>query len=315
MYAYISRRLMHSAVILVLATMLVFSLLHVIPGDPVLTMLGLSASPEEITRLREELWLDRPLFTQYLHWVGKLWHGDLGTSVMYGEDVSELIARRLPITVFVGGLALAVASVVGVGSGLLCAWKQGSAVDRTISTLASLAMSVPVFWLGILGIYVFALTLGWLPVQGYTSPFTNFWLSLRQLVMPVACLSVVPLAAMTRQTRAAMIEVLRENYVTTARAFGAGEGRVLMSHVLRNGLIPVLTVLGVYLRHIVGGSVIVETVFNIPGTGRMIVQAIFDKDFVVVQASVLVLALVVLLGNLAVDCSYGIVDPRVESDR
>lgn len=315
MLAFVLRRLASSALMLVLVTFLVFSLLHVIPGDPVLTMLGLDASPEEVEALRRELYLDRTLVDQYLHWMGRLARGDLGTSIMYRESVTELVLRRLPITAYVGGVALVGATLLGVVAGLLCAWKQGGYLDRTLTLAANLGMSVPVFWLGILSIYLFSLTLGWLPVQGYTSPFQNPWLSLRQLVMPAMCLAVVPLSALTRHTRSSMLEVMHQGYVTTARAFGSTERRVLFRHVLRNGLIPVVTLIGVYLRYVVGGSVVVETVFNIPGTGRMIVQAIFDKDFVVVQASVLVLAFVVLAGNLLVDLSYGVIDPRIARRR
>jgi peptide/nickel transport system permease protein len=180
-----------------------------------------------------------------------------------------------------------------------------------ITVSANLGMAVPLFWLGILGIYLFALKLGWLPVQGYTSPFDNFWLNTKQVIMPAICLAVVPLASLARQSRSSMLEVIRQDYIRTARSKGLKERTVITGHALKNAIIPVVTLLGIQLRNLVGGSVLVETVFNIPGMGSFMVRAVFNKDFLIVQGCIMVIALVVALANLAVDISYGYFDPRI----
>jgi peptide/nickel transport system permease protein len=298
-------------VVLFLLTLIIFSLIHFLPGDPVLIILGVDAEPEDIAAMRAILGLDKPLLVQYGNWLFKLLQGDLGTSIMYRENVAGLIAKRLPITVYLGIVAIALAAFFGTAAGIICAVRRGSYLDQIITVLANTGISVPVFWLGILGIYAFGLKLGWLPVQGYTSPFDNFWLSMKKVVMPIICLSVVPLAAMARQSRSAMLEVIQQDYIRTAWAKGLAENIVILRHAMKNALIPVVTLLGIQTRYVVGGSVLVETVFNIPGMGRLIVASIFDKDFVVVQASVLVIGIVISLANLIVDISYGYIDPRI----
>jgi peptide/nickel transport system permease protein len=311
MGTYIVRRILLSIVVLLLITVITFSLLHIMPGDPAVIMLGIDASPEQIDALRKELWLDRPLVVQYGHWLFNAIQGDLGKSVLYQEDVSDFIATRLPITMHLSLMALILSAVLGIGAGIVCAIRRGGILDSVITLAANIGVAIPIFWLGILGIYFLGLKLGWLPIQGYTSPFDNLWLSTRQAIMPVICLAIPALALLARQTRSSMLEIVRQDYIRTAWAKGLKERVIVLKHALKNALIPVVTLLGIQLRILVGGSVLVETVFNVPGMGRLLVMSVLGKDFIMVQACILVIALLVLLANLLVDISYGWLDPRV----
>jgi peptide/nickel transport system permease protein len=309
---YIIRRLLLAIIVLVIVSFISFMLMQLVPGNPVLNMLGLDATPSQIESLTRELWLDKPILVQYSHWINGVLHGDFGKSVtMYRENVSGLVAKRLPITLYLSLLAFVLATGVGILAGIYCAIKRGSFLDQVITILANLGMAVPIFWLGILGIYLFGLKLGWLPIQGFTSPMENLKLNIQQVIMPVLCLSVTSVAMMTRQTRSSMLEVIQQDYVRTARSKGLLERTTIMRHALKNALFPVVTLLGLALPHLVGGSVLVETVFNIPGMGRLLVTAAINKDFPIVQAGVLVIGIIVSLANLLVDLSYGWLDPRV----
>ena len=312
MSVFILRRLIMSFITLFIVTIIAFLLLQIVPGgDPARAMLGLDATPEEVASLRSELWLDRPLMVQYFHWIGNAAQGQFGKSLIYREDVSELIAQRLPVTLQLSATALILASMLGISAGVICAVTRGSALDQIISVLANAGIAVPIFWLGILGIYVFGLMLGWLPIQGYTSPFEDFWMGTQQLVMPVICMSLVTLAITTRQTRSAMLEVIRQDYIRTAFSKGLKYRVIIIRHALKNALIPIITVLGMALPTLVAGSVLIETVFNIPGMGRLLVRAVFDKDFLIVQAGILIIATLIAIANLLVDISYGWFDPRI----
>jgi peptide/nickel transport system permease protein len=311
MVNYIIRRLLLSIIVLLLVTIMIFLLLHIMPGDPAVIMLGVDANQERVETLRKELWLDRPLTVQYIHWLSNAVKGDLGKSVSFGEDASSIIAVRVPITVYLSFLSLILSAVIGIGAGIICAIRRGGVLDSLISLFANAGMAIPIFWLGILGIYLFGLNLGWLPIQGYTSPFDDFWLSTKKAIMPIICLSIPALAVLARQTRSSMLEIVRQDYVRTAWSKGLKERNVIVKHALKNALIPVVTLLGIELRTLVGGSVLVETVFNIPGMGRLATSAVINKDFIIVQACTLVVAVVVLLANLIVDISYGWIDPRI----
>ena len=311
MVAFITHRLLQTVIVLILLSFIAFSILHLIPGDPVVTMLGIEATQAQIEKVRHELGLDRPILVQYLRWFGNMLQGDFGRSIMYRESVAALILTRLPVTFHIGFIALILSTLISIPAGVISAVKRGTFLDQLITVSANIGLAVPVFWLGIIGIYFFALKLGWLPVQGYSSLFDNFWLNTRQIIMPVICLAVLPLASLTRQARSSMLEVIRQDYIRTARSKGLKERVVIMEHGLKNAVIPVITLLGLQLRNLVGGSVLVETVFNIPGMGRLLVTGVFDKDFVVVQGCVMVVAIVVALANLAVDISYGYFDPRI----
>lgn len=311
MVAFIVRRIIQTAFVLLFVSIIAFSLLQIMPGDPATMMLGSEASPGQIAALRHELNLDQPVYLQYLFWLGNFMQGNLGKSVFYHENVTDLIAARIPITFHVGFVAFLLSTLISIPAGLVSAVRRGGWLDSVISVLANLGMATPVFWLGILGIYLFSMRLGWLPVQGYTSPFQDFWLNTRQLVLPAVCLAVVPLASLTRQTRSSMLEVIRQDYIRTARSKGLKESAVIAGHALKNAIIPVITLLGLQLRHLVGGSVLIEQVFNIPGMGRLLVGSVFNKDFVVVQGTIMVIAIMVALANLLVDISYGYFDPRI----
>ncbi len=314
MISYVVRRLLQTVIVLVFVSIIVFSLMQIMPGDPALTILGQEATQEQIQALRSELWLDQPLHIQYLHWATNALRGDFGSSISYHDSVTSLILTRLPITFHLGLIAFVLSTLVSIPAGIISAIRRGSWIDSIITVSANLAMAIPIFWLGILGIYLFALRLGWLPVQGYTSPAENLVLSTQQIIMPSFCLAIVPLASLVRQTRSSMLEVIRQDYIRTARSKGLRERAVILGHALKNALIPVVTLLGIQLRNLVGGAVLVETVFNIPGMGRLMVTGVFNKDFVVVQGCVMVVAIVVALSNLAVDLSYGYLDPRIRYD-
>jgi peptide/nickel transport system permease protein len=311
---YIIRRLILSLVVIWIVTILSFLLVHIMPGDPAAIMLGAEASQEQIDTLRHELLLDQPVVVQYGRWIGNVITGNFGKSLKYQENVGKLIAERLPITIYLSLLALVLSVIIGVGAGIICAVRRGSILDSVITILANTGISLPVFWLGILGIYLFGLKLGWLPIQGYTSPLDDFWLSLRKIIMPVICLAIPSIAILARQTRSSMLEVVRQDYIKTAWAKGLSERVIVINHALKNSLIPIVTLLGLQLRLVVSGSVVVETVFNIPGMGRLLVSATFAKDFITVQAITLVIGIVVLLSNLIVDISYGWLDPRIRYD-
>jgi peptide/nickel transport system permease protein len=283
-------------------------------GDPAAIMLGAEASQEQIDNLRHELLLDQPLILQYGHWLKNVITGNFGKSLKYQENVADLIAQRLPITIYLSLLALVISIVIGIAAGIFCAVRRGSILDSAITILVNTGISLPIFWLGILGIYLFGLKLGWLPIQGYTSPLTDFGLSLRKTIMPVICLAIPSIAVLARQTRSSMLEVVRQDYIKTAWSKGLTERVIVIKHALKNALIPIVTLIGLQLRIVVSGSIVVETVFNIPGMGRLLVTATFAKDFISVQAITLVIGIVVLLSNLIVDISYGWLDPRIRFD-
>ncbi|MGA2670947.1 MAG: ABC transporter permease [Dehalococcoidia bacterium] len=314
MGTYIIRRLIFSLVVIWIVTILSFLLVHIMAGDPAAIMLGAEASQEQIDALRHELFLDQPLISQYGHWLKNILTGDLGTSLKYQDRVSVLIAQRLPITLYLSLLALVISIVIGIAAGIYCAVRRGSVLDSTITILVNTGISLPTFLLGIIGIYLFGLKLGWLPIQGYTSPLTDFGLSLRKMIMPVICLAIPSIAVLARQTRSSMLEVVRQDYIKTAWSKGLAERVIVIKHALKNALIPIVTLIGLQLRIVVSGSVVVETVFNIPGMGRLLVTATFAKDFISVQAITLVIGIVVLLSNLIVDISYGWLDPRIRFD-
>jgi peptide/nickel transport system permease protein len=311
MAAYIVRRLLLSILVLLLITIMVFFLLHIMPGDPATIMLGMDVSQERIDSLRKELWLDRPVLVQYGHWLAGALRGDLGKSVSFREDAAGIIADRLPITLHLSIVSLILSTFVGIAAGIVCAIRRGGFWDSVITLLANLGIAIPIFWLGILGIYSLGLHLGWLPIQGYTSPFDDFWLSLNKSIMPIICLGIPAVAVLARQTRSSMLEIVRQDYIRTAWSKGLTERKVILKHAFKNALIPVITLLGIQLRTLVGGSVLVEKVFNIPGMGRLLVDSVMNKDFIVVQACTLIIAAVVLLANLLVDISYGWLDPRI----
>jgi peptide/nickel transport system permease protein len=315
MQTFILKRLLQGIIVLLLLTFLIFLAMRLLPGDPVLMYYAQgdvsNFTTEQLEAARAEYGLDKPLLAQYFAWTLNLFKGDLGKSIFYREKVTTLILERMPVTIHLGILAILSGAIIGITFGVICALRRGKFIDALLTFVANIGITAPGFWVGILMIYLFALQWHLLPTNGYTSPFTDFTLSTRQLIMPVFCLSFFSLASMARQTRSSMLEVVRQDYVRTAWAKGLQERTIITRHVIKNGLIPVITMFGMQVRTIFGGSVLIETVFNIPGFGRLMVQSVQAQDYQIVQGGVLVIAAIVLISNLLVDISYGWLDPRI----
>jgi peptide/nickel transport system permease protein len=316
MSAYIIRRSIQIIVVLLLLTLFIFFIIRLLPGDPILIYIGMNSQVQDIPierydQLRHEFGLDKPIMVQYANWLGGILQGDFGTSIFYSEKVGKLLLERLPVTLLLGVLALLLSTFLGILAGTLAAVKRGKWVDKLVTPLSYIGVTIPVFWLGILLIYVFGLKLHWLPVLGYTSPLKDIGLSVRQMIMPVICLSVFGLASNTRLMRSSMLEVIRQDYIRTAWAKGLAERIIILRHALKNSLIAVITLIGMGAAYIFGGSVLVETVFAIPGVGRLMVSSIFGQDYVVVQGITLIIGVAILLINLIVDLLYGWFDPRI----
>jgi peptide/nickel transport system permease protein len=318
MAVYIVRRFLLAIIVLIIVSLLVFFAVRLLPGDPILMYLTQGAAalltPEQIEAARHELGLDQPIMIQYFQWVTNLFKGDLGTSLFYRESVSSLMAQRIPITLNIGIIALILGFFLGSLGGIISALRPGKLVDTVTTVLANLGITVPVFWLAIILIYVFGLRLNWLPLHGYTSPFVDLGKNVKQIILPVFCVMVFDLSATQRQMRSAMLEVTRQDYIRTAWAKGLKERVIVMRHILKNSIIPVITLNGMAFSMILGGQVLVETVFNIPGIGSLAVNATLSQDYAVVQACVLLTAVMVVLINLLVDISYGYFDPRIRYD-
>jgi peptide/nickel transport system permease protein len=312
---YILKRIVQLVIVLFIVSVLVFVGMRALPGDPIRMLVTqdqmTQMSAGQIALLRHQAGLDRNQVVQYVSWMGGLFKGDLGRSIVYKTPVSNEIFRRLPITLEIGLLGWVIGTLLGVGAGILAAVKRGTWVDTTVTSLANAGTTVPIFWLALLLVYVFALWLGWLPVAGYTSPFQDFWLNVQDIVMPVMCAALFSLASTCRQTRSALLGVLRQDYIRTAWSKGLRQRTVILRHALKNSLIPIVTLSGMSLSMIVGGEVFVETVFNIPGIGRLAVESVNNQDYPYIQAIALLVAAVVLSVNLLVDVSYGWLDPRI----
>jgi peptide/nickel transport system permease protein len=318
MINFIIRRLILAILVLVLVSIFVFLAMRLLPGDPVLMYISASSmqevTEEQLDQIRHEYGLDKTLPQQYCNWIGGVLHGDFGKSILNKSPVIEEIGKRLPITLHIGVLAFIVATIIGIPAGVLCAVRRGSWLDNVVTTLSNIGITIPVFWLGIILIYVFALYLKWLPVMGYISPFDDFWKNTRQLVMPVFCLALGPIAGNARQARSSMLEVIHKDYIRTAWSKGLNERVIVIKHALKNGLMPVITLSGMGVGTILGGSVLIEQVFNIPGIGRLAVTSVMNQDYPYVQMIALIMAISIVLSNLLVDISYGWLDPRVHYD-
>jgi len=308
--------LMQAVIVFFLVLIGIFFAMRLLPGDPIMMVvskqMASTATEADIEKLRHEYGLDKPLLVQFFNWLGGVFRGNFGVSITNGRDVLSDIMRRLPVTLHLGLLAMVISFFFGIILGTISAVRRGTWIDTVVTSLANIGITIPVFWLGVVLMYIFALKLGWLPVFGYTSPFTNFLENTRQIIMPVFCLSVTSVAVIARQARSSMLEVLHQDYIRTAWSKGLLERAVVMRHALKNGLIPVIVLAGLGLSGIIGGSVLIETVFNIPGMGRLAVTAMLNQDYPVVQGVVLFFAAMVLLTNLVVDLAYGWLDPRIK---
>ena len=308
---YILKRLGTSILIVFLVSVFAFSLMHILPGDPVRISLGESATEEKIQQVREEYNLNKPIIEQYFLWIKGIFQGDFGRSLLYEEDVTVLIKTKLPITMSIGIPVLVIASVLGIVLGILTAVKRSTWVDQVITFLANIGIGCPEFWIAILAIFLFGIRLKWFNTQGYVAPSEDFAKYVYLAVLPVTCLAFRFIAMITRQTRSNMLDVVHQDYIRTARANGLSEGRITFKHALKNALIPVITIIGLQVRIIVSGSVIIEKIFNIPGLGQLLMRGIMERDYFIVQACVFVISLITVGTNLVVDILYGVVDPRV----
>jgi peptide/nickel transport system permease protein len=309
---FILHRLLTTIIVVFGITFIVFMIIQLVPGDPARVILGVAASPENVEALRERLGLNEPILVQYGAWLAGLLQGDLGNSLVTGQPVTEQLLQRLPATLTLAGAGLVVGLTIGLTAGILSALKPYSPLDLSTSVLSQVGVSIPDFWLGILLVLLFSLTLGWLPSQGYT-PLTEDpvdWFL--HLILPALTVGIISGAILTRFTRSAMLEVLNEDYIRTARAKGLSERIVTSRHALRSALIPIVTIIGLQLTALLSAVVVVEVVFSWPGLGRLTLDAVLDRDYPLLQGAVFIIAALLALVNLGTDILYFFIDPRVE---
>ncbi len=311
MIAFMIRRFLEAVPVLVLATVLIFAGLRLLPGDPATVMTGLDTTPETLRAIRSAYGLDQPLPVQYIIWMKNVISGDLGVSYWSRSSVAGLVASRLPATLELSIAAMLITVLLGLSTGILAAVKSRRPLDWIVSGLNGVAVAVPGFWLGILAILLFSVALGWLPPGGRGDLLHDPILELKFLLLPALALALPFVASLSRLTRASMLEVLGDDYVRTARAKGIAEPGIVLRHALRNALVPVITILGLQFGRLLGGAVIIESVFSWPGIGQLIRDSIANRDYLVVQACLLLLVVVFVVVNLLVDVGYGIVDPRI----
>jgi peptide/nickel transport system permease protein len=311
MLGFILRRLLATIPVLGMVALFVFFMLRMTPGDPAAVLAGDNGTPQQIEEIREQLGLNRPIPTQLVIWFGKLLQGDLGESFYFKKPVTQLILFRVEPTLALATVTLIITILIAVPLGVIAAYRHGSWVDRLVMGFSVLGFSVPVFVMGYLLIYIFAVELKLFPVQGYKSITDGFWPFLHRLLLPGATLSVIYIALIARITRASMLEVLDEEYIRTARSKGVKERVVLLSHALRNAAVPIVTVIGIGIALLIGGVVVTESVYNIPGLGRLTVDAVLGRDYPTIQAVILLFSFVYVIINLVVDLIYCLLDPRI----
>ncbi len=311
MLSYILRRLLGVIPVMVVVGVFVFSLLHLAPGDPAAIIAGDNATEANIARIRANLGLDRPLLEQFGKWTWATLQGDLGVSMFSNVPVTQLVEQRMGPTFSLAFTTMLVAVVIAITLGVLAAWKSGSLLDRAVMGLAVTGFSVPVFVVGYIMVYFIALQWRWLPVQGYTPMSEGLWPWLRHLILPSFALGLAYVALIARITRASMLEVLAEDYIRTASAKGVATLPMLLRHALKNAAVPIITVIGIGVALLISGVVITESVFNIPGIGRLVVDAISRRDYPIIQGVMIIFAAIYVLINLAVDISYSFLDPRI----
>ena len=311
MFAYALRRIVATIPVMAVVALFVFSLLYISPGDPAAVIAGDQATPADVERIRASLGLDRPYLVRFGEWVWHIAQGDLGVSIFTNLPVSTMIAQRIEPTLSLMVITLILAVGIAVPMGVIAAWKQGTWIDRSVMGFAVLGFSVPVFVVGYLLAYVFALELDWLPVQGYTPFSRGVWPWFQNLILPAVALGGVYIALIARITRATMLEVLQQDYIRTARAKGVGQRGILFLHALKNAAVPIVTVIGIGVALLIGGAVVTESVFAIPGLGRLTVDAILRRDYPVIQGVILLFSFTYVLVNLVIDLLYTLFDPRI----
>ncbi len=311
MLDFIARRLVAIVPVLAVVAIFVFLMLRLTPGDPAAVIAGDNATSDQIADIRTKLGLDLPIWQQFAIWMGDILRGNFGESFFFKKTVTELIAQRIEPTLALAVCTLILAVVIAVPLGVIAAYRHGSLLDRVVMGFSVLGFSVPVFVIGYCLIYVFAIDLGWLPVQGYTRIGTDFGSFLEHMVLPSVSLAVIYIALIARITRASVLEVLNEDYIRTARAKGLSNRVVLMRHALRNAAVPILTVIGIGIALLIGGAVVTESVYGLPGLGRLTVEAVLSRDFPTIQAVILLFSVVYVLINLLIDIAYTLFDPRI----
>ena len=316
MLTYIIRRLLHALLVIILVSIVVFTLIRMMPGDPIEMLYAESAvaqlTAEDMEELRHEAGLDRPIIVQYANWVANIVQGDFGKSLMRGFDIGKELGHRATITLLLGLSSFVIGIVAGPILGIISAIRRGKFIDNLVSVIANIGITAPQFWVAILLLYFFGLKLQLLPMYGYTLPWENFGQCILQSVLPVFVGALGVIASTARQTRSSVLETLGEDYIRTGWAKGLSERKVIFRHILKNSLMPVVTLSGTMLRMVVGGSVVIETIFAIPGMGKMMVDGMLSHDYPVVQAMTLIMTLVVVLSSLLVDLLYGWLDPRIQ---
>jgi peptide/nickel transport system permease protein len=311
MFAYIGRRVLATIPVMAIVALFVFSLLYIAPGDPAAVIAGDQATPADVERIRASLGLDRPYLVRFGAWVWDIARGDLGVSIFTNLPVSTMIKQRIEPTLSLMIVTLILAVSIAVPMGVVAAWRQGTWIDRAVMGFAVLGFSVPVFVVGYVLAYIFALELDWLPVQGYTPFNRGFFPWIENLILPAVALGSVYIALIARITRATMLEVLQQDYIRTAKAKGVGQRSILFMHALKNAAVPIVTVIGIGIALLIGGAVVTESVFAIPGLGRLTVDAILRRDYPVIQGVVLLFSFVYVLVNLVIDLAYTLFDPRI----
>lgn len=311
MFAFIVRRIITTIPVMAFVALFVFSLLYIAPGDPAAIIAGDQASPADVERIRQSLGLDRPYLVRFGEWFFRVLQGDLGTSIFTSLPVTQLIAQRIEPTVSLMVLTLILAVSIAVPLGVLAAWKAGTWIDRSVVAFAVFGFSVPVFVIGYLLAYTFALKLDWVPVQGYTPLSQGLWPWFKNLILPSITLGTVYIALIARITRATMLDVLQQDYIRTARSKGVAQNSILFLHALKNAAVPIITIIGIGVALLIGGAVVTESVFAIPGLGRLTLDAILRRDYPVIQGVVLIFSFVYVLVNLIIDLIYTLVDPRI----
>ncbi|WP_353147385.1 ABC transporter permease [Pollutimonas bauzanensis] len=311
MFNFILRRVAASIPVMAMVAAVVFAILRLTPGDPAAIIAGDSATPQQLAEIRQMMGLDEPIYIQFFMWIWRLLQGDLGTSLLSGVPVAEMIGQRMGPSLALCLSTITLSVIVAIPLGILAAWRQGKLLDRVVMATSVLGFSVPVFVTAYVLILVFSLKFGWFPVQGYKPFSAGVWPFVQTLVLPTVALSTVYIALIARITRTSIIEVMGEDFIRTARAKGLRESSVLTGHALRNAAVPIVTIIGVGVAMLISGVVVTESVFNLPGLGRLVVEAVLARDYPVIQALILLFAFVYVLINLVVDALYTVFDPRI----
>lgn len=311
MFGYIIRRLLATLPVMAIVAVVVFAILRLTPGDPAAIIAGDEATSEQLEIIRKNLGLDQPIYLQFFIWIARLLQGDLGVSLLSGTSVATMIGTRVGPSLALGVATIVVTVIVAIPLGVIAAWRRGKLLDRAVMTFSVFGFSVPSFVISYLLIYLFSIQLDWLPVQGYKPMAAGFWPFVERLILPTMALSAVYIALIARITRSSVVEVMGEDFIRTARAKGAKEKAVLMHHALRNAAVPIVTIIGIGIASLISGVVVTESVFNLPGLGRLVVEAVLARDYPVIQGLIILFSFTYILINLLIDVLYTVFDPRI----